>query len=186
MQRVGWRTLLRTTGVNGPGDGPRASGVTDSRPPVRPKRPLGERGLRMTVPRRDPSSTIPVAGQCEGAGLIDGSDFLPYLRSATIQHNKWAPVGRRPRTMAGEAHEGACRLRIQYSPQSEGERGVRSAVRSHPYWVGQKGYEGFMPLSRWSTGVPRSEVRGQCGRLRGTTATPTPVRTRSCKATLTL
>jgi hypothetical protein len=136
--------------------------------------PVG-RGLRMTTPKMDPSSTIPVTGQFERAGLIDGSDFLPYPRRRRIDHNKRVSVGRRPQTMAGVAHEGAGRLRIQHSPQSEEQRGEWSAVRWHPYyWDGQKGFEGLMPLSRWSTVVPRSEDRIECGDPGDRIATPVP------------
>jgi hypothetical protein len=128
----------------------------------------------MTTLTMDPSSTIPVAGQFERAGLIDGSDFLPYPRRGRIDHNKQVSVGRRPRTMAGAAHEGAGRLRIQHSPQSEEQRGERSAVRWRPYWAGQKGFEGLMSLSRWSAVVPRSEDRIECGDPGDRTATAVP------------
>ena len=60
--------------------------------------------------------------------------------------------------MAGAPQiERASRLRIQQSPQSgEGEEGgVKSTLPGSPYWLGQRGFEGFMPLTRWSEGVPR-------------------------------
>jgi hypothetical protein len=130
------------------------------RPAVPPGSLPGHRirkGLRVTVVARIPSSTIPLAGSPKRSRSIDGSDFLPYPNYGSSDHNVGVPVGlgRRPGTMAGAAqNEGASRLRIRNSPQSEEERGVRLALRRHPYWVGQKGFEGFMSLTRWSEGVP--------------------------------
>jgi hypothetical protein len=120
----------------------------------------------MTTPGQMLSSTIPLAGRSERSRLSDGSDFLPYPNEGSSDQNKSAFVGlgRPPRTMAGAAqNEGARRLRIRYSPQSEEEQGVTSALRCHPCWVGQKGFEGFMPLTRWSEGVPHTGDRRGSG-----------------------
>jgi hypothetical protein len=100
------------------------------------------RGLRMTTLTRACSSTIHLAGGLERSRVTDGSDFLPYPQQRWIDHNEVASVGlgRRLRTMADAAQmKGASRLRIQHSPQSEEERGVRSAPRSRLYRVGRKG-----------------------------------------------
>jgi hypothetical protein len=120
----------------------------------------------MTILTVRPSSTIALGGRLESSHVTDGSDFLPYPKQGRIDHNKDVSVGlgRRLRTMAGAARKkGASRLRIQHSPQSEGERGVRSAPRSRLYWVGRKGFEGFMQVTRWSEGVPRRRGREQPG-----------------------
>jgi hypothetical protein len=98
--------------------------------------------------------------------VTDGSDFLPYPEQGWIDHNEVVSVGlgRRLRTMADAAQiKGASRLRIQHSPQSEEQRGVRSAPRSRLYWVGRKGFEGFMQLTRGSEGVPPRRGREQPG-----------------------
>ena len=120
----------------------------------------------MTILTMRPSSTIALGGRPESSHVTDGSDFLPYPKQGRIDHNKDVSVGlgRRLRTMAGAARKkGASRLRIQHSPQSEGERGVKSAPRSRLYWVGRKGFEGFMQVTRWSEGVPRRRGREQSG-----------------------
>jgi hypothetical protein len=121
----------------------------------------------MTTPGHVLSSTIPLAGRPERSRLNDGSDFLPYPNDGSSDHNGGAFVGlgRPPGTMAGAAqNEGARRLRIRYSPQSEEEQGVTSALRCHPCSVGQKGFEGFMPLTRWSEVVPpHTGDRGESG-----------------------
>lgn len=49
-----------------------------------------------------------------------------------------------------------------------------SALRGHPYWVGQKGFEGFMPLTRWSEGVPRRGGREESGDWSGVFLTSVP------------
>ena len=122
--------------------------------------------LDMTTPGKVLSSTIPLAGRPQRFRLSDGSDFLPYPNDGSSDQNRSAFVGlgRPSRTMAGAAqNEGARRLRIRYSPQSEEEQGVPSALRCHPCWVGQKGFEGFMPLTRWSEGVPHTGARRGSG-----------------------
>jgi hypothetical protein len=122
--------------------------------------------LEMTTPGQVLSSTIPLAGTPERSRLSDGSDFLPYSNDGSSDHNGGAFVGlgRPPGTMAGAAqNEGARRLRIRNTPQSEEEQGVTSALRCHPCWVGQKGFEGFMPLTRWSEVVPHTWDRGESG-----------------------
>jgi hypothetical protein len=100
------------------------------------------------------------------SGALDGSDFLPYPKQSWIDHNEEVSVGLggRPRTMADTAqYEGASRLRIQHSPQSEEERGARLAPRSRLYRVGQKGLKGFMQLTRRSEEVPRRMGREESG-----------------------
>ena len=121
-------------------------------------------GLRMTILARGPSSTIALAGGPVNSRVTDGSDFLPYPEQGWIDHNEVVSVGLggRLRTMADAAQiKGASRLRIQHSPQSEEERGVRSAPRSRLYWVGRKGFEGLMQLTRGSEGVPPRRGREQ-------------------------
>jgi len=120
----------------------------------------------MTVLTKGLSSTITLAGGHENPRVTDGSDFLPYPQQGWIDHNEVVSVGlgRRLRTMADAAQEkGASRLRIQHSPQSEEERGVRSAPRSRLYWVGRKGFEAFMQLTRGNEGVPPRRGREQPG-----------------------
>jgi hypothetical protein len=120
----------------------------------------------MTTLTRGPSSTIALAGGLENSRVTDGSDFLPYPQQGWIDHNEVVSVGlgRRLRTMADAARmKGASRLRIQHSPQSEEERGVRSAPRSRLYEVGRKGFEGLMQVSRGSEGVPPRRSREQSG-----------------------
>ena len=120
----------------------------------------------MTTLTRGLSSTIALAGTPENSRLTDGSDFLPYPEHGWIDQNGVVSVGlgRRPRTMADAARmKGASRLRIQHSPQSEEERGVRSAPRSRLYWVGRKGFESFMQLTRGSEGVPPRRGREEPG-----------------------
>jgi hypothetical protein len=127
---------------------------------------LSKRGLGMTRLSGGPSSTMPLAGRPKRSGVIDGSDFLPYPKQAGINHNKQVSVGmgRRLRTTADTAqYEGARRLRIQHSPRSEEERGVRSASGGRLYWVGQKGFERFMQLTHWSEGAPRRRGREESG-----------------------
>jgi hypothetical protein len=123
-------------------------------------------GLRMTILTRGSSSTIHLAGGPESSSVTDGSDFLPYPQQAWIDHNEVVSVGlgRRLRTMADAAQmKGASRLRIQHSPQSEEERGVRSAPRSRLCRVGRKGFEGLMQVSRGSEGVPPRRSRELSG-----------------------
>jgi hypothetical protein len=121
----------------------------------------------MTALTAEPSSTILWAGPSAGPRVTDGSDFLPYPKHGRIDHNEQVSVGlgRRPGTMAGAAHnEGASRLfgsNTRHSPKRS--EGLKSALSGHPYWVGQKGFEGFMPLTRWSEGVPRSGGREELG-----------------------
>jgi len=120
----------------------------------------------MTTLTRGPSSTIALAGGLENSRVTDGSDFLPYPEQGWIDHNEVvsAGLGRRLRTMVDAAQtKGASRLRIQHSPQSEEERGVRSAPRGRLYWVGRKGFEGFMQLTHGSEGVPPRRGREQSG-----------------------
>jgi hypothetical protein len=120
----------------------------------------------MTTPAPVLSSTIALAGTPERSRLSDGSDFLPYPNDGLSDHNGGAFVGlgRPPGTMVGAAqNEGACRLRNRYTPQSEEEQGVSLALRCHPCWVGQKGFESFMPLPRWSEVVPHTGDRGESG-----------------------
>jgi hypothetical protein len=124
------------------------------------------RGLRMTTLTRGCSSTIHLAGGPDRSRVTDGSDFLPYPQQRWIDHNEVASVGlgRRLRTMADAAQmKGASRLRIQHSPQSEEERGVKSAPRSRLCRVGRKGFEGLMQVSRGSEGVPPRRSREQSG-----------------------
>ena len=172
MRTQGWR--VHPTGIaSGPKPwSPPARASFSGRPAPHPgpsrwsSRHPSQGGRRMTTLTDAPSSTIPLAGRPRRSGRIDGSDFLPYPKHGPIDHNEVVSVGlgRRPRTMAGAAqNEGASRLRIQHSPQSEEERGVKSALRGHPYWVGQKGFEGFMPLTRWSEGVPHRGGREESG-----------------------
>jgi hypothetical protein len=120
----------------------------------------------MTILTRGSSSTIHLAGCPESSGVTDGSDFLPYPPRGWIDHNEVASVGlgRRLGRMADAAQmKGARRLRIHLSPQSEEERGVRSAPRSRLYKVGRKGFEGLMQVSRGSEGVPPRRSREQSG-----------------------
>ena len=120
----------------------------------------------MTTLTRGPSSTIALAGRPKRSGALDGSDFLPYPKQSRIHHNELVSVGLggRPRTMADTAQcEGASRLRITDSPQSEGERGAISAPRSRLYWAGQKGFEGLMQLTRWTEGLPHRRGRKESG-----------------------
>jgi hypothetical protein len=120
----------------------------------------------MTVPSRGPSSTIPLAGHPKRSGVLDGSDFLPYPTQSRIDHNKQVSVGLggRSRTTVGTAqYEGARRFRIQHSPQSEAGQGARLAPRRRLHLVGQKGFKGFMQLTRWSEGVPRRKGREESG-----------------------
>jgi hypothetical protein len=150
-------------------------------PPLRPRSPAWpptavqvgmpptrrpKRCLRLDTRTMGPSSTIALARSPRRSGVSDGSDFLPYTKQGRIDHNGGVSVGlgRRPRTVAGAAQiEGASRLRIQHSPQSEEEREARSAPRRRLYWAGQEGFEGFMPLTRWSEGVPRRRGRERSG-----------------------
>jgi hypothetical protein len=144
---------------------PRAGSATAAPLGAAPRHPERE-GLGMSTLCMEHSSTIPLAGRPQRSGLIDGSDFLPYPRNGPRDHNIGVPagLGRRPRTMVGAAQsEGASRLRMQYSPQSEEERGVKLTHCGHRYWVGRKGFEGFMPLSRWSEGAPRRRDRVESG-----------------------
>jgi hypothetical protein len=127
----------------------------------------------------------------ESSGVTDGSDFLPYPEQGWIDHNEVVSVGlgRRLRTMADAAQmKGASRLRIQHSPQSEEERGVRSAPRSRLYEVGRKGFEGLMQVSRGSEGVPRrSREKSGVPWIRAVTPTASTAsvpRTRPLPATL--
>jgi hypothetical protein len=141
------------------------------RPPIAlqvgmPDRHPDRWGLRMTILTRGSSSTIHLAGGPESTRVTDGSDFLPYPQQAWIDHNEVVSVGlgRRLRTMADAAQmKGASRLRIQHSPQSEEERGVRSAPRSRLCRVGRKGFEGLMQVSRGSEGVPPRRSRELSG-----------------------
>ena len=122
--------------------------------------------LPMTNPTIQPSSTIALVGRPESSHVTDGSDFLPYPKQGPIDHNEDVSVGlgRRLRTMAGAAQKrGQAGFGSKHSPQSEGERGVKSAPRSRLYWVGRKGFEGFMQVTRWSEGVPRRRGRKESG-----------------------
>jgi hypothetical protein len=128
-------------------------------------RPASGAILVATLTRVFPS-TITLAGDAQNPRVTDGSDFLPYPQQGAIDHNELVSVGlgRRLRTMADAAQmKGARRLRIQHSPQSEEERGVRSAPRSRLYRVGRKGFEGFMQLTRGNEGVPPRRGREQPG-----------------------
>ena len=119
--------------------------------------PTRSEGIRMTMLSTGRSSTMPLAGRPRRSGVMEGSDFLPYPKQGGINQNEQvsAGMGRRLRAMADTAQfEGASRLRIRHSPQSEEERGVRSAPRSRLYWVGRKGFEGFMQVTHGSEGVP--------------------------------